>query len=343
MKNFTPIEKNNSPGENKIINFSNTQILRNAVQRMEDAKNQPEIKRLVSDIWQTNELHILFGDNASGKSILAVSIADALSKGKKFLFLENDNQPLKILYYDFELSDRQFRKRYSDNFDNGYDFSQNFIIDNLDFSELLKQNTNKKFEEILFEKIIADVTASNTNVLIIDNLTYLNMQTTQETAVAMQVMRQLTDLKRDKNLSIMVIAHTPKIDLYSPLTINSLAGSKHISNFADSVSCIGKSQSDPNLRYIKQVKPSRSGELIYDTNNVITCKLAKNGNFLTLDFLQFDSELLHLKQRKGLSNEQKQQIVELNAQGKSYREIAEELNISKSVVGKILNRKEKPK
>ena len=36
--------------------------IRTSIQRLEDARIQPEIKRLISVIWQTNEIHILFAD-----------------------------------------------------------------------------------------------------------------------------------------------------------------------------------------------------------------------------------------------------------------------------------------
>jgi len=122
----------------------------------------------------------------------------------------------------------------------------------------------------------------------IDNITFLCQYTTQNTDSALHLMRQLNKLKRELAISILVLAHTPKISQSEPITINHLAGSKHLSNFADSVSAIGKSTWSPNVRYWKQVKPSRSAELIYDTSNVITCELdKKDSRFLTYNFIVY--------------------------------------------------------
>ena len=47
-------------------------------------------------------------------------------------------------------------------------------------------------------------------------------------------------LKIKHNLTILLVAHTPKIDASRPLTVNSLHGSKMISNFVDNIFAIGK-------------------------------------------------------------------------------------------------------
>ena len=310
-----------------VLDVSELSLPRTSQQRMSDAINQPAIQKIMGNIWLSGELHLLFADTGVGKSLLAITIGDSLSKGKKVLFLENECNPLTVLYYDFELSDRQFLNRYFSEDSGGYGFSTHFYIDTINFAELYKLGDEDSFEKNLFRKIRHDVETLKADVLIIDNITYLKTQTTQKTDSALDLMRELTDLKREFNLSILVLAHTPKIDLSSPLTINSLAGSKHLSNFADSVSAIGKSTNGPQVRYLKQVKPSRSAELVYDTNNVITCQLVKADNFLTFEFLGFDDEYLHLKQRN--SNDEREELMQEARkqveQGKSYAQVAETL------------------
>jgi len=300
---------------------------RTSQQRLKDAALQPPIKKLLGEIWLSGELHILFADTGVGKSIFAVTIGDALSKGKDVLFLKNECDPLRVLYYDFELSDRQFLKRYSSESGDCHPFSDSLYIDNIDFVELLKSGDGISLEKALLNKIRHDIERLGINVLIIDNLTYLKTQTTQSTESALELMRSLIELKKEFNISILVLAHTPKVDPFAPLTINSLAGSKHISNFADSVSAIGKSVQGSQMRYIKQVKPSRSAEMLYDSENVIVCELAKEDAFLTFKFLDFQREKSHLKQPVG--DDERDQMIEkayeLKTQGHSYSEIAETL------------------
>ena len=355
MKTFTPIEKiavsrpTNGQDVLKIVRSTSAPDtlpvaalppVRTSIQRMNDAKNQPSLKMLLSVFWMSNEHHILFADTGLGKSILAVAVADALSKGKSFLFLDNEHEPQNVLYYDFELSDRQFRKRYTDEQGNDYQFSDRFFIDNIDFAELMTADPGASLSSLLFSKICKDIEQTKAEILIIDNLTYLNAQSTQDTMIALTVMRELNQLKKKYNLSILVLAHTPKRSLISHITINDMAGSKHLVNFADSVSAIGKSTQDSSIRYIKQIKPSRSSEMVYDANNVITCELKKSDNMLTFEFLSFDSEYSHLQQSEDTDkNSRRQEIIEkakiLKAQGYTLADIAEDLLGSRNKKGTI--------
>lgn len=314
--------------------LNNLQPIRTSNQRIIDARNQPKINQLCSMIWHTNELHVLFSDTGYGKSIFAVQMSDGISKGYKFLNLENENEPLTVLYYDFELSDRQFSKRYSNEFGVEYSFSPLFYIDNIDFAALSNIDPNAKFEDLLFEKIIYDVKTLDAKVLVIDNLTFLNTQSTQDTQIAMTVMRKLNEIKKDFNLSILVVAHTPKRSHYTPFTNLDLAGSKHLSNFSDSISAIGKSCKNPNYRYWKQVK-CRNGEMIFDSDNVILCELKKDDTFLSFHFIEYANEYDHLKQEAFNSTPDKlDDVVELINQGLTYDQIAKQLDISKGTITK---------
>lgn len=335
---FQPIRKMEIPTLRTLpaITVADLSPVRSSNQRLSDALLAPPIKKMVGNIWLSGELHLLFADTGIGKSIFAIQMADALSKGKKVLGLENECMPLTVLYYDFELSDRQFLTRYSDP-TGPYPFSTHLFVDTIDFAKLLEVQ-GMGFDEMLFQKMRFDIEQTKANVIVIDNITYLNTQTTQKTDTALEVMRRLIEIKRELNVSILVLAHTPKIDFSAPLTINSLAGSKHLSNFADSVSAIGRSALDSEVRYIKQVKPSRSAEIIYDTRNVITCRVTKEGNFLGFWHTGFDDEQNHLRRNDWGDSDRKQQIEtarSMVANGKSYADVAEELLGNRNLKGTI--------
>ena len=268
--------------------------VRTATQRLIDAKSIPPIKSLMGPFWHTNELAILFGDTGLGKSILAVNIADGLSKGSNVISLENQNTPLVTLYFDFELSDKQFQKRYTNVEGELYEFNDNFFIDNIDFVELAEQNAELSFDEMLYKKIADSINKIGAQVLIIDNITFLKSESSQDANVAMQIMSQLNKLKVNFGISILVLAHTPKRSPINGITISDLAGSKHLSNFSDSVFAIGKSAKDKNLRYLKQVKPSRSAECVYDSDNVLICELDKEDKGLFFEFVGLSKEQEHL-------------------------------------------------
>jgi archaellum biogenesis ATPase FlaH len=314
---------------------------RTAKQRLLDAEQQPEIKKLLGNIWMTGELHILFADTGSGKSVLATQIADSLSKGKSlFNVLPNENKPLRVLYYDFELSDKQFQKRYSEGNGSRYEFSENLFIDNIDFQALTKENPNLKVDELIIRKIKTDVVSLNIDVLVIDNLTYLKTESTQDTSVALNLVRELNELKTKHGLSILVLAHTPKVKNGTPLTLNELGGSKHLSNFVDSVSAIGKSSKAPDLRYIKQAKASRSGEMLFDSSNVIVAEMKHQDRFLGFHYVDCEYESEHLQSssdEKFTSKQERLELIrELTSEGLSIRAIEAQTGISKSTVDRLI-------
>jgi predicted XRE-type DNA-binding protein len=347
-KDFQPVEIS-SKDKMRVIKGSEKNILRELVsqlpdirsasKRMEDARSQPDIDQLFSVVWQSNELHLLFADTGVGKSIFAVAISIALCKGEEFLGLTNQTENQIVLFYDFELSDRQFRKRYSNDFGLEDPLHPNLFIDTLDFASIseMSSGNDDKFNDVVFDKISFDIESKKANIVILDNITFLSSQTTQDTQAAMKVMRRLNEMKKKYNISILVLAHTPKRNPFSPFTINDLAGSKHLSNFSDSISAIGISSYDRNVRYIKQIKPSRSGELLYDKDNVIVCEVVKPDTFLTFEFVTFGNEMDYLgeERRESKIDSDLYKITDMIAQGHNYRHIAEELGISISRISKL--------
>lgn len=311
--------------------------VRTAAQRIKDAKSQPDILPHADVLFQTNELTIFFGDTGKGKSIFAVALANAISKGITFLELENKCSPLRVLYYDFELSDKQFEKRYTNDNGESYVFNDNFYIDNIDLSDIDLTNKKIPFDEHLIEKIRSDLKDISANVLIIDNITFLSTFSAEDGQVAMRLMKKLKELKSEQQISIMVLAHTPKKFGLGGISLPDLAGSKHLSNFCDSVTALGSSKKDSNLRYIIQVKPSRTGEVKFDAQNVIVCEIQKIDSLLTLVLRGYAKEEEHINANsKALEDEMIEAAKDLYKQGKTYRQIADELKLSKSTIGRWL-------
>lgn len=340
------ITNTNSPSvttANSRVNFLDVPNLRTAKQRMEHARNLPPISQLFGQIWQKGELHFLFGDTGSGKSIMGVQIADALAKGLSVLpGIANENEPQKVIYHDYELSDRQFFQRYTDQNGKDYEFNDNLLIDNLDWPLLMAQNPLTPFVELIQEKIKFDIETHEAQILIIDNITFLHVHNSTDTQTALEIMRFLDSLKREFSLSILVFAHCPKVALNTPITINHFAGSKMLPNFADGVSTIGKSEQGANIRYLKQIKPSRNGEMVYDRENVIALQLTNENSFLHFDFLRNESEFNHLKIKESDTDDRKLQALDLHQSGKSIREIAHEIGVSKSTIANWINSNDLP-
>jgi RecA-family ATPase len=331
---FTPLQILNHKKELEKAseNFGLFNV-KNGNEWIEQAKGRPVPKMLFSEFWHENELCILFADTNLGKSILAVQIADSISKGEAIQGFKLEAEAQKVLYFDFELSDKQFENRYSDKFENHYQWNESFLrveIDpNAEFPE------NQTFEDYLNESLEKTIIQTGAKVLIIDNLTYLKNET-EKAKDALPLMKHLKALKSKYRLSILALAHTPKRDLTKPITRNDLSGSKMLINFIDSSFCIGESHSDKHLRYIKQIK-ERHTEKIYDSENVIVCQVHKPSNFLQFEFVGFGTEREHLKELTEKDRETNvSKAKELSQQGKSQRVIAAELGISLGAVNKYL-------
>jgi archaellum biogenesis ATPase FlaH len=306
---------------------------------LELAKTSPIPEMLFGEFWHEGEISILFSDSNLGKSILSVQIADSISRGQQIpgFKLEAKKQP--VLYFDFELSAKQFEVRYSIKneaqkvFENHYSFDDNFkrIEINPD-AEIPNEST---FENYLNQSLEQSIIETGAKILIIDNITYLKNET-EQAKHALPLMRYLKDLKSKYKLSILALAHTPKRDLSRPITQNDLGGSKMLYNFIDSCFAIGLSNTDKNLRYIKQIK-ARNTAMIYDAENVIVCQIDKPYNFLAFEFVDFGAEQEHLKQFTEKDRESIiEQAKELSQKGYSQRQIATELGISLGAVNKYL-------
>jgi hypothetical protein len=175
---------------------------------------------------------------------------------------------------------------------------------------------------------------THARVLIIDNLTY--MRRGQQAGDALALMKTLKALKAKYNISILILAHTPKRNAYMPLTINDLQGSKMLINFCDSAFAIGQSQTHPHLRYLKQIK-QRNNQEEYGANNVCLITRHKDLNFLGCQFEGYAHEADHLRRPdRGTTEPEKQQILQLHQQGHSLRKIATRVGIHFTTVNKII-------
>ena len=324
------VKKNENKGLFKV---------KTANQWIEQAKTRPIPKMLFGELWFENELCILFADTNLGKSILAVQISNSISKGNCIPGFKMGAEKQPVLYFDFELSDKQFESRYSENFEHHYNFDDDFLRVEINPDADIPEK--ESFESFLDRSLEKNIIESGTKILIIDNITYLKNET-EKSKNALPLMKNLKALKSKYGLSILVLAHTPKRDLSKPITRNDLAGSKMLINFVDSCFSIGESHTDKNIRYIKQIK-ARNTEIIFDAGNVAVCQIHKPYNFLEFEFLNFGTEREHLKQ---LSESDKAEletnILELKKENPSMslRDIAKQLGTNAMKVKRTIERNE---
>lgn len=324
-KNNNPLEAIKAEMEAKISSRDFGMLtLRTANRTLQEAALRPDPVDLYHELWYEGEVCCLFADSNLGKSIYAVQMADDISHFRN------------VLYVDCELSDKQFQLRYTDS-ETGrlYQFQ-----DTLTRAEINPAKMNlKNFEDEIIKDIEDAAIVTDSKVIIIDNLTYL-CNNCEKGDVAGLFMISLMNLKKKYGWSLLIIAHTPKRSLTSPITQNDLAGSKKLYNFFDSVFAIGKSAKDERLRYVKQVKV-RAGAYRYDSDNVILYEIVHDSENVHFEFKGFANEKDHLKEADTKEkNTLEENVMELIQTGKSYRDIASALGISKSLVGNIVKKAE---
>ena len=341
------VEATSTSGDNSKFDFSRIDnpennpnvglfTVKSANKWIDEASSRPMPCKLFGQLWFEHEITILFSDSNLGKSILAVQIADAISRGDNTLNLTNEAKPQLVLYFDFELSDKQFEVRYINDNGRHYRFSENLkrIEINPDVVEYPDGCDFEEYIKISMQQVVED---TNAKVIILDNITYLSRET-EKAKDALSLMKWLKALGKKYGLSILVLAHTPKRNPANPITKNDLQGSKMLYNFCDGCFAIGASSRGTEIRFIKELK-QRNLSFAHDAENVIVCEVAKPDDFLMFRFLEYGCESEHLRQ---LTDDDRDALVErakeLSSQGKSQREISNELGVSLGTVNNWLKK-----
>lgn len=90
---------------------------------------------------------------------------------------------------------------------------------------------------------------------------------------------------------------------------------------------------------MKQIK-TRNGEIVYGADNVIVYQIEKIDAFLQFVKVEETTEKKHLCEKTEEEVEKlRNEIKSLSSRGYSCREIAKKINVSKSQVNRILNKK----
>lgn len=293
--------------------------IKSANRTLTEASMTANPKQLYGEFWFEHEIGCLFADSNVGKSILAIQIAEDIAKTGE-----------TVLYFDFELSEKQFQLRFTDEQGNLHHFPSTLYRVQPDMN--LIASIDEPFEDALMRNIENAAVETKARILIIDNISILCMQMEKGEDSAALVQR-LRTLKNKYGFSILIIAHTPKRNMSMPITQNDLAGSKKLFNFIDSCFAIGLSAQGGNMRYVKQVKV-RNCEMRYGGGNVMVCHIEKVGTMV--QFINMGTAPEHDHLRMVNREEQVQEARLLSASGLSLRDIASRMGVSKSTVDRML-------
>ncbi|MFI5141484.1 MAG: hypothetical protein ACHQII_03925 [Bacteroidia bacterium] len=168
-----------------------------------------------------------------------------------------------------------------------------------------------------------------------DNISAFYLNPGVDAEIAISIMTQLKQLQKELGLTVIVLAHVPKIASGTPIHINHLAGSKSLANFADSVFFIAKSRQGTNIRYLKHVK-GRNEAL---SENVHSFEIFSDEEKVGFKFIGESSENEHLFQ--GVADNDLERIEEarkLRDAGRTLEEIGSIFGVNKSTVSRWLNK-----
>ena len=308
---------------------------------MNETRDLPELKKLFGDCWVEGEICVFVGDSNVGKTILAMQIALAISDPSKVRHcdfgLESERHfevtcsAQRVLFFDFELSKRKFAKRFRKDDGTEFDFPNNFI-------RVMFEDYTKDFKK----GIEGMIKKTGAKVIIIDNLSRFQAYgySIENSDDAMKLIQWFESLRKDYDVSILLIHHPAKKKPYTGWYLNDLAGSKKIANSIDSCFALGKDLSrGESFRYIKQLKV-RDSELVYSDDDVASFEITKPNVRLKLDFKEMvGRESSCLKINADSIPERDEMIRKLNEDGLSNRRIAEMTDLSHTWVNSVVKGK----
>ena len=293
--------------------------------RLEGLKMDPP-KELCPHILVAHETTILFSGPGVGKTALATQIAFELAE-----------QGMRVLVVNFELSQQQLALRYPNK-----EFPNTLYHASIDYTKMHDVTD----QNLILPEIERLAVERNIELIIIDNFTNLCINS-KEAAEAGNIMVKLLAMRMTHNWTMLILAHTPKRKQGDPLTIDDLAGSKLLSNFADNIIGFNKSRKDKDMRYFIQLK-YRSLPIELDFKNVQELTLTSSDGWLHFEYGGYDEERAHLPRSRDERAELERDIIRELKQpnGSSYRDIADKLGTSSSMVQRVaksnnLNRKGK--
>lgn len=245
---------------------------------MVEASKSENPKTLFGEYWIEGEVCCLFSDTNVGKSALAVQIADGIAR--------NLDKEENVLYYDFELSKKQFEMRYTQD-GKRYSFPSNFKRVELN-TEAISESDMARLEDIIIAAIEDNIKRYNSRIVIVDNISWLvNMKNSP--SAAGKLMLRLVNLKKEYGLSVLVLAHTTKTSKVKSITNNDLQGSKKFSDFFDAMFAIGQSPYEQATKYFKQIKV-RSAPFTHDANHVEVMSLVQENSMLHFKHIGVSTE-----------------------------------------------------
>ena len=257
------------------------------------------------DLWhgllRQGTLNIFFGDTNIGKSIMLHQILNDICRAHP----EEGG-----LYIDLEMTDSQLMERYY-NPQTGefYPWPSNFYYANSDvdrkekelsmeelLAELDKEDAyiDKPLKQTISKVCVSLIERPNLKYVVIDNISALETDA-EKTNNATILMKWLQKLKNLLKLTVIVAAHTPKVDRSRPIDTDMLAGSKKLSALCEGMIAMNRVANSTSDVYLKHSKNrSKESDEYNRTIQVLRFTLEEQNGFPYFRYIgiEFESALL---------------------------------------------------
>ena len=288
--------------------------------------NYSESENIFGDYIHQGDLALVVGTTNSGKTLLACDIALANNNNLCYWDEPMANRSRKTIYIDEEQSDSQIARRYEK------------LLECTSGDLIRGRFTEAEYDSCIEDRLFAieNLVCRNnhTELLIIDNLMCM-LNDGNSVKQAKQFILGLKRIKEKYDLTVILVAHLSKRNGKSPIEIKDILGSSVITNYADSIIAVGNSCEGDHIKYLKQLKSRSSIKM----SEVAVMEIAEEP-YLHFEFREYDIEenLLPKKSvsRSSISPIIGETILRLKEEGCSVRNIADQLSLSKSAVGRFL-------
>lgn len=293
---------------------------------LRDEMNTPEPGRLFGEFWREGELAVLCGADGAGKSIMALQIADSISKGKPVEGFALDTEARPVMYLDLSTPDRVFYKRYTAEGMGGHDFSPDFHR-----VFIYKQFYNYNRFKSEFAKSLADQVKTRKIKVLVVNC----MDAIKNLAGENFIIPLVKRLQAVYGLSVLLVSGVRQGTEDKKITLGCMPN-KRLAGVADSVFALGKSNKEEDLRYLIQLK-SGNGKITFGEDNTAILKITKPTNFTGFELVTFEEEYGHRAEK--LSELEKSILtLQYNDPDLSYAKIANMLGTNKMKVKRTLSK-----
>lgn len=293
---------------------------------LNNPENYSEEEKIFGDYIHQRELALIVGDTNSGKTLLAGDIALANNDNLCHWNEPMNNVKRKTIYIDGEQNDPQIARRYEN------------LLECASGDLIRGRFTEAEYDDCIEDKLLAIEKLirknSDAKLLIVDNLMCM-LNNGNSVRQAQQFIQGLKRIKEMNDLTIILVAHLSKRNSKNPIEIKDIFGSSVIANYADSIIAVGNTCEGDHIKYLKQLKSRSSIKM----SEVAVLEIVEEP-YLHFEFREYDMEenLLPKKvtNHSSISLSMGEMIYKLREEGLTVRSIAEQLNLSKSAVGRFL-------